>query len=169
MSKILIPLLCFGLAVNGSFAFSQENISNPSQVPSVDKTTEQGSRVAKPSSELPKDELPKKDSSREDWSNKKEGSRQNMEGGNDAKKNKKEEKMAERKKEHEALKEIIKNSTKEQKQMLLEERKRHRQQVATILKIDESALPENIGIKQHKKEFNDNKMKNSNSAEQPAN
>lgn len=145
MSKILIPLLCFGLAVNGSFAFSQENMSNPSQVPSVDKTTEQGSRVARPYSDLPK-----RDNSREDWSNKKE------------------EKMAERKKEHEALKEIIKNSTKEQKQMLLEERKRHRQQVATILKIDESALPENIGIRQHKKEFNDNKMKNSNSAEQSA-
>jgi hypothetical protein len=146
MSKIFIALFCFGLAVNSSFAFSQENISNPSQVPSIDKTTEQGSRVAKPSSELPK-----RDNSRENWSNKKE------------------EKMAERKKEHEALKEIIKNSTKEQKQMLLEERKRHRQQVATILKIDESALPENIGIKQYKKEFNDNKMKNSNVAEQPAN
>ncbi len=163
MSKIFIALFCFGLAVNGSLAFGQENISNPTQAPSADKTAEQASRVAKPSSDLPK-----KDSSREDWSNKKEGSRQDVEGGNDVKKNKKEEKMAERKKEHEALKEIIKNSTKEQKQMLIEERKRHRQQVATILKIDESALPENIGIKQHKKEFNDNKMKNSNELGQPA-
>jgi hypothetical protein len=153
MSKIFVALFCFGLAVNSSFAFSQENISNPAQAPSADKTAEQGSRVARPSSDL----------------SNKDVSRQSREGSDDAKNSKKEEKMAERKKEYEALKEIIKNSTQEQKQMLLEERKRHRQQVATILKINESALPDNIGIKQHKKEFKGNKMKNYNTAEQPAN